>query len=79
LTFLFILSFDITHTHTQSDELEYLLQGLNSGGATRRSSIVKLVEACGTPHSRFMLRLSGCLPKLLDAVEVAKDIKMNGT
>jgi hypothetical protein len=65
--------------HQQSDELEYLVDGLISGGAAaRRASALRLVDACASTHARFLLRLSGCLPRLLSALAVAQELLPGG-
>jgi hypothetical protein len=57
----------------QNDELDYLIDGLQSGNAVaRKASGLGLVEAIATPRSRFLLRLSGGLPRLLAAMAVAE-------
>ena len=62
----------------QADELDYLLDGLLRGGAGRRASALGLVDAVGTPRARFLLRLSGALPRLMDALQVAEDVPAAG-
>ncbi len=59
---------------SKSDEFEYLVDGLISGASSRRVSVMRLVELCASPHSRFMLRLSGGLPRLLEALSVAEEV-----
>ena len=64
----------------QSDEIDYLMEGLLTGGAAgRRAAAVKLVDACASPHSRVRLRLSGCLRRLLEALAVAEAIPASGS
>lgn len=60
--------------------MEYLVDGLVSGTpASRRASSLRLVDACSSPHARFLLRLSGCLQRLLEALVVAEQVSAEGS
>lgn len=53
----------------QVEELDYLVEGLGACGASsRRSSSLRLLEACTSPDKRLLLRLSGKLPTIYHAI-----------
>lgn len=61
----------------KNDDVDYLVDGLIST-SSRRLSSKRLVEVCASPHSRFMLRLSGGLTRLLEALSIAEDVATSG-
>ena len=65
---------DMGETQAKSDELDYLIEGLSRAPATRRASVLRLVETCSTPRSRYILRLGGGLIRLLNALAIAEEV-----
>ena len=40
--------------------------------------MIGLLDLCASPHARFLLRLCGGIPRLLDALSVASDVPATG-